>query len=124
MPAVSVNSNAKWPPSGSFISRRGTSEKFVDGDHSVAAILCCEVECVAACEVVFESLGGPDAELGAALGFHAVADGYDHVEVVVLRSIGFPSGAVVKESLTTEPGSNSPSLNTLRMCRLTFCLVV
>ena len=35
---------------------------------------------------------GPDAELRAALRFHAVADGDDHVEVVINGLVDFPVG--------------------------------
>jgi hypothetical protein len=43
-------------------------------------------------DVLAEPLRGPDAELRAAMGLHAVADGDDDVEVVVLDLIGLPVG--------------------------------
>jgi len=42
------------------------------------------VERVAPHEMLAQHAGRPDAELGAALGFHAVSDGDDDVEVVVV----------------------------------------
>ena len=53
-------------------------------------------------EVLAQPLRRPDAELRAAVGLHAVADGDDDVEVVVL-DLGsvFPSAAVVANSATT-----------------------
>ena len=37
--------------------------------------------------MVLEGLGGPDAELGTALGFHPVADRNDDVQIKVLGTV-------------------------------------
>ncbi len=42
-------------------------------------------------------LGGPDAELDAAMGFYAVADGNDDIEGVVLDLVGFAVGGSYPE---------------------------
>ncbi len=47
------------------------------------------VEGIATNEVVLEGLGGPDAELGAALGFHPVANRNNDVQVIQLGIVGF-----------------------------------
>src|SRR3989344_1141084 len=42
-------------------------------------------------DVLAQLLGGPDAELRAAMGFDAVTDGDDDVEVVELDAAGYPA---------------------------------
>ncbi len=63
-------------------------------------------------EVVAELLGGPDAELDAAMRFYPVADGDDDIEGVVLDLVGFAVGGSPAESQTVSPARRT----SMRVC--------
>ena len=62
------------------------------------------VEGVAADQVVFEGLRGPDAETGGFGRIHAVADRNDHVQAVVVHAPGNSPTADVRYAVTTTYG--------------------